>query len=148
MCFLAHPVFISHEHTQRIQETIRAIEHVIAHPQFQEKILRTAPAIAQHNPQNTLGVFYGYDFHVSEESFGLIEINTNAGGAMLNTVLAKAQRACCNTADALLPPNEHALQFEQAIVAMFQHEWALSLLSKSDRKKTFTHHCHCGRAPA
>ena len=33
------------------------------------------------------------------DRLGLIEINTNAGGAMLNAVLARAQRACCAAID-------------------------------------------------
>ena len=53
-------------------------------------------------------MFFGYDFYVAENSFGLIEINTNAGGAMLNAVLARAQRACC--ADAFVKSWQQLLQ--------------------------------------
>ncbi len=31
--------------------------------------------------------FVGYDFHVREGDIGLIEINTDAGEALLNTVM-------------------------------------------------------------
>ncbi|MEO5660721.1 MAG: hypothetical protein ABIQ90_13145, partial [Polaromonas sp.] len=43
----------------------------------------------------------------------------------LNTVLARAQRACCAAVDALLPPPATADAFEEEIVAMFRKEWSL-----------------------
>src|SRR4030067_1183541 len=51
-------------------------------------------ATALHDPR-TPGVFLGYDFHLDEHGPRLIEINTNAGGALLNVYLARAQKACC-----------------------------------------------------
>jgi hypothetical protein len=71
-------------------------------------------------------VFFGYDFHVTEGGFGLIEINTNAGGAMLNAVLARAQRACCAAIAHLVPTAATADALEARIVTMFRQEWALS----------------------
>jgi hypothetical protein len=35
----------------------------------------------------SLGVFYGYDFHLNADGAHLIEINTNAGGAFCNALL-------------------------------------------------------------
>ena len=83
------------------------------------------PAIARHDPGGAKGVFFGYDFHVAGGGFGLIEINTNTGGAMLNAVLARAHRACCSAIDALLPAPTNAREFEDNIVSMFRREWAL-----------------------
>ncbi|MDP2323914.1 MAG: hypothetical protein Q8N51_07790, partial [Gammaproteobacteria bacterium] len=51
---------------------------------------------------------------------------TNAGGALLNAVLARAQRACCPEVANLIPTAASAHQLEQAIVAMFRREWQLS----------------------
>jgi hypothetical protein len=62
---------------------------------------------------------------VAEGSFGLIEINTNAGGALLNAVLARAQRACCTALEGLQPPPATADAFEDNIMAMFRREWSL-----------------------
>ena len=101
--FSARPVFLSHAHIARMAELVRAIESVVAMPAYREDVLGRSPPIARHDPGGARGVFFGYDFHVAEGSFGLIEINTNAGGAMLNAVLARAQRACCAAVDALLP---------------------------------------------
>ncbi len=69
-------------------------------------------------------MFYGYDFHVDGDRVALIEVNTNAGGAMLNAVLARAQRACCEAVQRMLPALD-AEELEKQIVAMFRHEWEL-----------------------
>ena len=57
---------------------------------------------------------------------GLIEINTNAGGAMLNAVLARAHRACCAAMGSVVPTLASVVTFENRIVEMFRHEWRLS----------------------
>ncbi|GGD12405.1 hypothetical protein [Halopseudomonas salina] len=123
--FAAQPVFVSPAHMARMQELIAAIESVIALPAYREEIDAQAPAKSRH-ASGARGVFMGYDFHVAQDSFGLIEINTNAGGAMLNALMARAQRACCPEVAGLIPPPALADQFETDIVAMFQREWALA----------------------
>ena len=124
--FAARPVFVSQTHLARMADVIRAIESVVTMPAYRDTVLAQAPAIARHDPGGARGVFFGYDFHATEGGFGLIEINTNAGGAMLNAVLARAQRACCTALDGLVPPPAIADALEQRIVAMFHSEWALS----------------------
>ncbi|MNF37235.1 hypothetical protein D3C85_215370 [compost metagenome] len=124
--FAAHPVFIAPAHLQRMAEVIRAVESVVALPAYREQVLARSPAIARHAPGGAKGVFFGYDFHVTEGAFGLIEINSNAGGAMLNAVLARAQRACCPAIEQLLPPALRAEALEAGIIAMFRQEWALA----------------------
>jgi hypothetical protein len=124
--FATRPVFVSHEHLVRMSQVVQAIESVVALPAYREQVLASAPAIARHDPGGAKGVFFGYDFHVAEGSFGLIEINTNAGGAMLNAVLARAQHACCSAVDALLPLPATASAFEDSIVSMFRSEWSVS----------------------
>ncbi len=128
--FAARPVFLSHEHALRMAQVVRAIESVVALPAYRDEVLATAPAIARHDPGGAKGVFFGYDFHVTEGNFGLIEINTNAGGAMLNAVLARAQRACCASVAGLWSPSAAAGNFEDDIVAMFRAEWSLSRQSR------------------
>ena len=123
--FSARPVLVSHEHIVRMARLIRAIESVIALPTYREEVLSRAPAIARRDP-GARGVFFGYDFHAAEGGFGLIEINTNAGGAMLNAVLVRAQRACCPPMETLVPTPADADAFEDRIVAMFRREWSLS----------------------
>ncbi len=122
--FAAHPVFISTQQAARMSALVGAIESVLALPAYQEEVLARAPVIARHQP-GAGGVFFGYDFHVGDTGMGLIEINTNAGGAMLNALLARAQRACCTAVQDLLPTVATVEAFEAGIVAMFRSEWAL-----------------------
>ena len=124
--FAARPVFVLKSHMARMAALVQAIESVVALPAYREAVLARSPAIARHDPGGALGVFFGYDFHVTEGGFGLIEINTNAGGAMLDAVLARAQRACCPAMEHLVPPLATADALEARIVAMFRHEWMLS----------------------
>ena len=66
----------------------------------------------------------GYDFHLGEDGPKLIEINTNAGGALINAVLAKAQKACCAPVESLfLPGGSSEHDVETAIVESFRREW-------------------------
>lgn len=126
--FAAQPVFVAPTQVQRIVEVVRAIEAVVALPAYRDAVLADVPEIARRPAPGAgpRGVFFGHDFHLTPEGqLGLIEVNTNAGGAMLNAVLARAQRACCPQIDPLvLPTRSHTLRFEAAIVAMFRQEWA------------------------
>ncbi|MEX1032891.1 MAG: hypothetical protein WDZ30_05985 [Cellvibrionaceae bacterium] len=124
--FSAQPVFVADSHIQRMKAVIGAIETVVQSPPWRERVLDAAPPITRHDPGGAKSVFMGYDFHIGTESVGLIEINTNAGGALLNAVLARAQRACCPGVENLIATAATAHQLEQAIVAMFQREWGLS----------------------
>lgn len=124
--FSARPVFVSRSHAARMEQVVHAIESVVALPAYREAVLAHAPQIARHDPGGAKGVFFGYDFHANDDAFGLIEVNTNAGGAMLNAVLARAQRACCAEMGDFVPPASAADLFEERIVSMFRREWSLS----------------------
>ena len=124
--FSAQPVFVASDHIRRMRAVIDAVETVVHSDPWRQRVLDTAPAIARHDPDGARSVFMGYDFHIGPESVGLIEINSNAGGALLNAVLARAQRACCPEVAGLTPTAATALHLEQAIVAMFRREWQLS----------------------
>jgi hypothetical protein len=121
--FSSSAVFVSPAHAQRMTEIIEAVEGVIGLPAYREHVLRWAPAIAAFDP-GTAGVFLGYDFHLGPHGPQLIEINTNAGGALLNTVLARAQRACCREMQDRLVGPVDLTAMEQAFFDMFQHEWS------------------------
>ena len=124
--FATRPVFVSHDNMARMACVVHAIESVVALPAYRAEILANSPAIASHEPVGAKGVFFGYDFHVTEGGFGLIEINTNAGGAMLNAVLTRAHRACCPAIDKMVPSLDIASVLEDDIMSMFHHEWSLS----------------------
>ena len=120
--FAQQPVFLAGRYLDRMASVVRAVEAVIVLPAYREAVLARAPAIARHEPA-TKGAFLGYDFHLDAGRLGLIEINTNAGGAMLNVALARAQRACCADMEGMLPTPASIAAFEHAIVSMFRHEW-------------------------
>jgi hypothetical protein len=120
--FAAEPVFVAPKALERIADVVRAVEPAVATPAWQQRALAQAPAAARV-ASGARGVFDGYDFHVAGERVALIEINTNAGGAMLAATLARAQRACCAPMHALLPTPGRVAAFEQAIVDMFVAEW-------------------------
>ena len=120
--FAALPVFVSRRHVDAMAGIIEAVESVIALPAYREAALERAPAIARFAP-GTPGAFMGYDFHLDAGGPRLIEINTNAGGALLNTVLARAQRACCEEIASLVTGPVPAAEQERTFFDMFAAEW-------------------------
>lgn len=125
--FAAQPVFVASAPLRRMAEVVQAIDAVVALPAWREAVLADAPEAARVAGVGTRGVFFGHDFHLDlhgDAGPQLIEINTNAGGALLNAVLARAQRACCDAMVPMVPTRADTEAFEQAIVAMFHAEWA------------------------
>ncbi len=125
-------VFLANSMVRSIANTVATIERVMRLPTWQTHALAHAGAIAQPN-HGPLGVFMGYDFHIGKDAAQLIEINTNAGGALLNTALARAQTACCAAMDlallqlpSLAPTGYRNLAtLEEDFIAMFRCEWRL-----------------------
>lgn len=122
--FAASPVFLDAAHATRMRAVVAAIEAIVTAAAWRDRVLSAAPEVARVDPGGARGVFFGYDFHIDGDRIGLIEINTNAGGAMLNAVLSRAQRACCPEVAHLLPAGDRIDAFETRIVAMFHEEWA------------------------
>lgn len=88
---------------------------------YSERVDRDADAVARF-ASGAHGVFMGYDFHLTAEGPRLIEINTNAGGALLNGLHtaalcepARLEWLCCNP-----PPIE---EIETRIVETFRSEF-------------------------
>jgi hypothetical protein len=117
------PVFISESETIEMLRIVRAIEAATKLPGYQRAALSWAPEMAQHD-FGPRGVFMGFDFHVTAAGPRLIEVNTNAGGAFLNALLADAQRACCAEIEAAFGKISNA-SFESAVLRMFQNEFRL-----------------------
>ncbi len=124
--YAARPVFVARVHLQRMAQVVSAVEAVVALPAYREAALAQAPDIARHVGLGTKSVFFGYDFHLHGDALGLIEINTNAGGAMLNALLARAQQACCTAMQTPWANAAAADVLEERIVQMFRNEWRLS----------------------
>lgn len=121
--FASTAVFLTPGEAQHMARVIEAIESVVALPAYRETVLARAPAIAR-SEWGPRGAFLGYDFHLGADGPRLIEINTNAGGPLLNAVLAGAHRACCAEIEPLLAgPRSRALEDE--FIEMVMNEWRL-----------------------
>lgn len=120
--FSSTVVFISPEVAATMTAAIAAIERVVALPAWRAQALALAPEIAglDFGPKS---VFMGYDFHLGPQGPRLIEINTNAGGALLNVALARAQLACCAEMDEAFSFERSSDRLEQRFVDMFAAEW-------------------------
>ncbi len=117
-------VFVTPAQVERMRAIVRAVETVVALPAYRTAVTAEAPEIARFDP-GPRGVFMGYDFHLGPAGPQLIEINTNAGGALLNTALARAQAACCETMKPLIPGPTSPAALDDAFHQMFLREWRL-----------------------
>src|SRR4030067_477883 len=107
-------LFVTAAQVEQMQAVIAAVERVVKLPGWQD----ANPDNVQHSAK---GVFYGYDFHLNEQGIHLIEINSNAGGGFLNSLLIDSQR------EAGLPGAAAAVEgLEHTFLAMFQNEWRLA----------------------
>ncbi len=120
--FSAVPLFVDAVDLARMQAAITAIEQVVAMPAFMQQALAGAPELARFNPGNA-GVFFGYDFHLTPQGPQLIEVNTNAGGALLNALLMRAQQPCDARMHGMQTGPLTPAALEQAFVDMFLQEW-------------------------
>ncbi len=115
-------VFVDPGMRTAVAQAIAAIERVVALPAYQALALTQATDIARHD-FGPAGVFMGYDFHLGEHGPRLIEINTNAGGALLNAALARAHRDCCEPMQGLMDASSDLTHINQTFVDMFRAEW-------------------------
>jgi len=123
------PVFLAESALDEMQAIVLAVEATAKLPGYRETVLSWAPEIAQRD-FGPVGAMMGYDFHLDDDGPKLIEVNTNAGGAFLNAVLAKAQKACCSEVDRTAVGTKYD-DFETIVVAMFKNEWRLQRKSGS-----------------
>lgn len=115
------PVFVPAELLTEMAHVVDAVEAASRLPGYRDAALSWAPSIAGLD-FGLAGALMSYDFHVTASGPKLIEVNTNAGGAFLNALLARAQRACC--ADAQVPFEIlHSQDFGSKITDMFIDEW-------------------------
>ena len=128
--FSGSAVYVSERNLRRMAGLIAAIERVVALPAYAAHVLSYAPPDSQPllaGPR-ARGVFLGYDFHLPAQPGQfpqLIEINTNAGGGLLNALLARAQHASCDCLGVHLPGQLQQVAPEQLFMEMFEAEWAL-----------------------
>lgn len=117
--FAAEQVFLSHRDFEAIKTTVDAVESVVRHDTWIE-LVKPGVTLEQFPIPKTQSVFTSYDFHIGDSGPGLIEINTNAGGALLAAESALAHRTCCT-----FPGGSHdtAQKLGKRFIAMLEDEW-------------------------
>lgn len=117
--FAAAPLFISNAEMEQMHAVIEAVQQVVELSAWRDAVLQYAPDVARYEPR-AKGVFFGYDFHLNAEGAHLIEINTNAGGALFNALQLHSQR------EVVAPGRPAAMDnLEQVFLDMFRNEWYL-----------------------
>lgn len=123
------PAFLATQHALEMATLIRTIEDIVALPGYQAQVLHdkfpelTRTQLAERFPENSPhGVFFGYDFHISDQGAQLIEINTNAAGGMMALALAKSQTPCCEETMLMLVPTRSSSDLEATYLDMFREE--------------------------
>jgi hypothetical protein len=126
------PVFLPASSIDEMQKVVSAIHTISQLKAYQDRVLSWAPEIA-HVEHGPAGVFMGFDFHLADDGPKLIEVNTNAGGAILNSLLAKAQLACCNEMKHQ-PRLPLGANFSADVVSTFEAEWKLQNAGRALRR--------------
>ncbi|MFI5317295.1 MAG: hypothetical protein ACHQ6T_16465 [Myxococcota bacterium] len=98
-------IALAPDHFAAIRRAVALLFELAHSERYQREVDAGADEIARFAPGN-FGVFMGYDFHLTPQGPRLIEINTNAGGALLNglhtAALCDPKQIACLCAD-LLP---------------------------------------------
>jgi len=127
------PVFLSRDQVDQMKKIIGSIQNVAALKTYQDLVLGWAPEISRRC-HGLRGVFFGYDFHLTNDGPKLIEINTNAGGALLILHVASAQQACCRAVEKFVVGSLNLSTLEQELIAMFRKELHLQFPGRELRR--------------
>ena len=115
------PVFVCAADLDYMRAVATAITRVASLPGYQEAVL---PGRAHSGQQTAVtgGLLQGFDFHLTPAGPRLIEVNTNAGGALLNTALLRA--AVTSPFALATPATTDPAATEERIAGMFFQEWS------------------------
>jgi hypothetical protein len=105
-----------------IRRSVELLFRLAHSPAYAAEVDAGADEIARFAPGNT-GVFMGYDFHLTPDGPRLIEVNTNAGGALLNglhtAALCDPAKLACLCAD-LVPVETMQQRILRTFLAEFE----------------------------
>lgn len=122
--FSSTSVYLAQSTARLMRETAAVIERITRMAPYEVLALARAPAIA--GPAfGPLGALMSYDFHLGPEGPRLIEVNTNAGGALLSAVLTGAQQACCEPVERSIAACDGPPTLDVRILEMIRREWRL-----------------------
>src|SRR3989338_4452902 len=136
------PVFIAPAQLRQMREVIEAVERVVGSGKWgvgsgewmrETPLLNPLPQAGEEanvkGNLQSLGVFYGYDFHLNSDGAHLIEINSNAGGGFLNALLLESQPEAGWPSASPVPASTSSARtgenLEQVFLEMFRNEWRL-----------------------
>jgi hypothetical protein len=115
-------IALAHDQFLAIRRTVELLFRIAHTPVFQERVDADADESVRFAPGN-FGVFMGYDFHVTPAGPRLVEVNTNAGGALLNglhtAALCEPARLACLCAD-LMPVETISERIVRTFLAEFE----------------------------
>lgn len=125
--FSPSPTSIAKSSMIKIETFLKAFYDVMKKKTVQEIFLKelNLQFKKQFKGENTGGLFLGFDFHETEKGPQLIEINTNAGGLIINSILYKVQNECCD-----IPYSENTLSnasnWKELFFSYIINEWKMS----------------------
>jgi hypothetical protein len=117
----------------QIARTVSLLFEVAHGAAWARKVDAGASEVALHQPGNA-GVFMGYDFHLGPDGPRLIEINTNAGGALLNG-LHTAARCDPEALGCLCLDLCSVDQMEERLVETFRAELAAARAPEAELRR-------------
>jgi hypothetical protein len=120
--FSQSPVLVPETEVVGIEAIVGAVETVVSSASYHRAVGQRSYPMAEID-NGSAGVFFGYDFHIGEDGPRLIEINTNAGGALLSAHLASSLPPGCSSTGAGFGEGGSLASLEEAFVAMFHEEW-------------------------
>ncbi|WP_306252983.1 hypothetical protein [Parvularcula sp. IMCC14364] len=118
----AEPVFLPEDTIEQIRQSVAALNAVFKSNHYREEVFAAHPDLAQCQP-DTRSVLTGFDFHLTPEGPKLIEVNTNAGGALLVSSMMRAQQACCRYMEDIITGFGGDGDAGKHILSSFLHEW-------------------------
>lgn len=123
--FSSSAFFLDPKELDAIQTTVSTFQRILKNHSVRKELLREFPERLRKRFSEG-GVFLSFDFHLTEEGPKLIEINTNAGGAFLETKLMEAQKECCPEVSEMLPRADEIRAIEDNFLNTFFREWKSS----------------------
>ncbi len=121
-----YPLFVSRKDAQTMSEFVGRFHAITQSAGFRKLVAPHLPDVARCD-SGAVGVFDGYDFHLTTDGPRLIEVNTNAGGLLLNHQHLSShpltlREACCGRQQITLPLIDQPADFESDIVDLFVEE--------------------------
>ncbi len=119
--YCSKTIVLSKKQLEEMSDLVQAVESVFDCKRYQRLVYSRLPDM-YHDDLDKSELFLAYDFHVNQQGVGLIEINTNPGGALLSAAFTR--RLDSNTekhTESSFPLQ--AETFDSEVISMFEREW-------------------------